>query len=120
MRDSSPSTESLGGGQGSRSSRKLLRAPSQARPEEESIKSEEVETSERTPGNVVNATSLSDLPHMLTVDEVASVLRTTRAAIYTMAARGSLAGVTRVGRRLLVSRDDLIRWLRENRVSPPV
>jgi excisionase family DNA binding protein len=49
---------------------------------------------------------------LLTADEVAALLRTSRKAIYAMAERGLLPGVIRIGRRLLVRRDDLLDWLR--------
>lgn len=61
----------------------------------------------------------ADLPIYLTADEAASLLRTSRAGIYAMAARGRLAGATRVGRRLLVSRDVLLRFLSEGRAPSP-
>jgi excisionase family DNA binding protein len=64
-------------------------------------------------------TDLNNLPALLTVDETASLLRTTRAAIYAMAERGRIAGITRVGRRLLVSRDALLRSLFEGRAPSP-
>ena len=55
-------------------------------------------------------------PPMLTPDEVAVLLRTTRKAIYAMVARGQLAGVIRRGRRrLLFQRDVLLRALTEGR-----
>ena len=54
-----------------------------------------------------------DLPFLLTADEAAALLRTTRKAVYAMADRGQLAGVTRLGRRLLIRRDDLLRSLSE-------
>lgn len=54
-----------------------------------------------------------DLPFLLTADETAALLRTTRKAVYAMADRGQLAGVTRLGRRLLIRRDDLLRSLSE-------
>lgn len=67
-----------------------------------------------------DAPSTSDeLPLYLTADKVAALLRTTRAAIYTMSERGLLPGATRVGRRLLVCRDELIGWLKQNRVPSP-
>ena len=59
------------------------------------------------------------LPLLLTVDEVAALLRTSRGAIYTMAERAKLPGVRHVGRRLLVCRDTLLKWLRETRVPSP-
>jgi excisionase family DNA binding protein len=56
-----------------------------------------------------------ELPLLLTADEAAALLRTTRKAIYVMAARRQLPGVTHVGRRVLVRRDDLLHWLDQNR-----
>jgi excisionase family DNA binding protein len=58
-------------------------------------------------------------PYLLTVDDTAELLRTSRKAIYTMAHRGDLPGVTRIGRRLLIRRDDLLRWLDESRAPSP-
>jgi excisionase family DNA binding protein len=57
------------------------------------------------------------LPLLLTVAEVANLLRTTVAAVYVMAARDQLPGVTRLGRRLLVRSDTLLHWL--NQKSAP-
>ena len=56
---------------------------------------------------------------LLTTDETAALLRTTRKAIYAMAERGSLPGVVRVGRRLLVRRDVLLESLCERRAASP-
>ncbi len=58
-------------------------------------------------------------PPLLTASEVAVVLRTSRKAVYAMAERAQLPGVTRVGRRLLVRRDDLLSWLDERRAASP-
>jgi excisionase family DNA binding protein len=55
---------------------------------------------------------------LLTADEAAALLRTSRKAIYAMAERAQLPGITRIGRRLLVRRDDLLSWLEERRVAP--
>ena len=52
---------------------------------------------------------------LLTVDEVADLLRTTRKAVYAMAERRQLPGVTRLGRRLLVRSDLLLDWLGQKR-----
>ena len=57
----------------------------------------------------------SDLPLLLTVAETAELLRTSPKGIYAMASRGILPGVTRLGRRLLIRSDQLIRWLDESR-----
>ena len=59
------------------------------------------------------------LPELLTANEVALVLRTSRKAVYAMAERAQLPGVTRIGRRLLVRRDDLLSWLDERRAASP-
>lgn len=50
-------------------------------------------------------------PLLLTVEEVASLLRTSTKAIYAMAERGQIAGITRFGRRLLFRRDLLVQWI---------
>ena len=48
---------------------------------------------------------------LLTVSEVAQLLRTTRSGIYQMVARGQLPGIIRIGRRLLFRRADLMDWI---------
>ncbi len=58
-------------------------------------------------------------PYLLTADDTAELLRTSRKGIYSMASRGELPGVTRIGRRLLVRRDDLLRFLDESRAPSP-
>jgi excisionase family DNA binding protein len=57
------------------------------------------------------------LPILLTVDEAADLLRTTRRAIYAMIARRQLPGVVRVRRRVLLRTDALLNWL-EQRCAP--
>jgi excisionase family DNA binding protein len=59
------------------------------------------------------------LPTLLTIFEVAALLRTSRKAIYAMAERGQLPGAIHIGRRLLVRRDDLLSWLDERRAASP-
>ena len=54
---------------------------------------------------------------LLTADETADLLRTSRKAVYVMAERGQLPGVTRIGRRLLVRRDVLLDWLDQKRTQ---
>jgi excisionase family DNA binding protein len=56
---------------------------------------------------------------LLTVDDVAALLRTSRKAVYTMTGRGQLPGVTRIGRRLLFRREDLLGFLDERRAPTP-
>lgn len=59
------------------------------------------------------------LPVLLRPEEVATLLRTTRKAVYLLAQRGLLPGVKRVGRRLLIERGPLLEWLREGRAPSP-
>ena len=53
------------------------------------------------------------LPILLTVDEAAALLRTTRRAIYAMIARRQLPGVVRVRRRVLLRSEALLHWLEQ-------
>ena len=54
---------------------------------------------------------------LLTVNEVAAVLRTSPKAIYAMIERGQLPGLRRIGRRVLVRRAELLHWLDHNCAS---
>lgn len=62
-------------------------------------------------------TAREHLAPLLTVDEVSAFLRTSSKSVYSMIDRAQLPGVTRLGRRLLIRRDDLLRWLNESRAS---
>ena len=55
------------------------------------------------------------LPVLLTVNEAAALLRTTRRAIYAMIERRQLPGIIRIGRRVLLSADVLLHWLDQKR-----
>jgi excisionase family DNA binding protein len=59
------------------------------------------------------------LPILLTVDEAAELLRTSRRAIYMMLERHQLPGVTRIGRRVLFRSVDLLNWLDQKRAPSP-
>ena len=59
------------------------------------------------------------MPLLLTVDDAAELLRTTKRAIYAMIARRQLPGVVRIRRRVLVRADDLLHWLDQKRASSP-
>ena len=51
------------------------------------------------------------LPIFLTPDEAATVLRTTRKAIYVMIERRRLPGVRKIGKRILIRSAELIEWI---------
>ena len=59
------------------------------------------------------------LPVLITVDEAADLLRTSRRAIYMMLERHQLPGVTRIGRRVLFRSADLLNWLDQKRAPSP-
>ena len=55
---------------------------------------------------------MTHVPVLLTPNEVAELLRTSRKAIYTMVERDQLPGIVRIGRRVLIRQDSLLDWLR--------
>jgi excisionase family DNA binding protein len=59
------------------------------------------------------ATLTTRVPAMLTPDEVARLLRTSKKAVYALVERHQLPGVVRLGRRVLVREDALVNWLRQ-------
>ena len=63
--------------------------------------------------------SSSDLFFLLTVSDVAALLRTSQKAVYAMVERGQLPGVNRIGRRVLIRRDHLLEWLDHNCTPSP-
>ena len=59
--------------------------------------------------------SRASLPMLLTVDDAADLLRTTRRAIYAMVERRQLPGVIRIRRRVLFRSEELLEWLDQKR-----
>jgi excisionase family DNA binding protein len=55
----------------------------------------------------------------LTVPEVASLLRKSTKALYAMIERHQIPGVTRIGRRVLIRRADVLEWLDQKCESSP-
>jgi excisionase family DNA binding protein len=49
-------------------------------------------------------------PAILTVDELATLLRVERKTAYAAIARGDIPGIRRVGRAIRVSRDAVLEW----------
>ena len=62
---------------------------------------------------------MSAIPILMTVQDTATLLRTTRTAVYAMVARGRIPGVTRLGRRVLFRTEDLLDWLDRSRAPSP-
>ena len=60
-----------------------------------------------------------ELPMLLTADETATLLRTSRKAIYLMAERGQLPGLTKIGRRTLFRTTALLDWLDQRSAPSP-
>jgi excisionase family DNA binding protein len=52
---------------------------------------------------------------LLTVDDAADLLLTTRRAVYAMVERKQLPGIIRIRRRVLLRTDDLLDWLDQKR-----
>ena len=67
----------------------------------------------------MKVTTPSPLPLLLTPAETAKILRTTKKGVYSMIARNQLPGVTRLGRRVLIRRDELVEWLDRSRTPSP-
>ena len=58
---------------------------------------------------------VSAMPMLLTVNDAANLLRTTRRAIYAMLERRQLPGVIRIRRRVLIRSAELLEWLDQKR-----
>ncbi len=54
--------------------------------------------------------SLDRLPDFCSLDEVSKVFRVSRATAYRMAERGNIPCL-RIGRRMIVSKKQLMRWI---------
>ena len=66
-----------------------------------------------------SSTGTDGHPLLLTVDEAAVLLRTTRKAVYAMVERSQVPGVIRIGRRVLFRAADLLHWLDQKCAPSP-
>lgn len=64
-------------------------------------------------------TTNGDMPAVLTVEEVAELMRVDRKTAYAAIAEGGIPGVRRIGRCIRISRDELLRWLAEGQGNIP-
>ncbi|MCC7537483.1 MAG: helix-turn-helix domain-containing protein [Deltaproteobacteria bacterium] len=55
---------------------------------------------------------------VLTVDEVAALLRLERKTVYAALRRGEIPGARRIGRAIRLSRSAVLRWLAEGQGPP--
>lgn len=53
---------------------------------------------------------MKQLPHVLTVDETAKILRINRTTAYEMVRQKQIPSI-KLGRRIIVPRDALLKWL---------
>ena len=67
--------------------------------------------------NEVSGADRPGFPLLLTVDEAAGLLRTSRRAIYAMVERRQLPGIIRIRRRVLFRTSELLDWLDQKRAS---
>lgn len=63
--------------------------------------------------------TVGEHPFLLTVDEAAALLRTTRRAMYAMVERRQIPGVIRIRRRVLFRAADLLDWLDQKSAPSP-
>lgn len=59
--------------------------------------------------------SLDELPDFCSLEEFSEVFRVSRSTAYRMAARGNIPCL-RIGRRVIVSKEHLMRWI-DNSIS---
>jgi excisionase family DNA binding protein len=58
-------------------------------------------------------------PVLLTIDEAAALLRTTRRAIYAMVERRQIPGIVRIRRRILFRTEALLDWVDQKSAPLP-
>lgn len=68
-------------------------------------------TTPQVPQNHASSQSRKNLPPILTVEELADLLRIDRKTAYAAIAEGGVPGVRRIGRCIRISRDVVFDWL---------
>lgn len=61
---------------------------------------------------MTNLDAAAELPEVLTVDEVAAILKVNRKTVYRAIRRRAIPGVRRIGRSVRISSIALLGWLR--------
>ena len=64
-------------------------------------------------------TRCGGMHHVLTVDELAALLRVDRKTAYEAIQRGEIPGIRRIGKAIRVARDAVLRWLAEGQDRVP-
>jgi excisionase family DNA binding protein len=57
-------------------------------------------------------------PEVLTVDELADLMRMDRKSIYAAIQRKEIPGVRRLGKAIRIHRETVLRWLRDGQSAP--
>jgi excisionase family DNA binding protein len=65
------------------------------------------------------AADAGTLPAIITVDELATLLRLDRKTVYDAIARGEIPGVRRIRRTLRVYRDAVLEWIAQGQGRVP-
>jgi excisionase family DNA binding protein len=69
--------------------------------------------SSATESAIALPTSDSELPRVLTPEELAAILRLRKRSVYEAINRGDIPGVRRIGRKIRIDRDCVLAWLTE-------
>jgi len=66
-----------------------------------------------SPEGMADETSSAEAPEVITVEELAHLLRIARGSAYRAVAAGEVPGVVRVGKTLRIHRATVLRWLEQ-------
>ncbi len=88
-------------------------------PEERRSRAEATEDAGSGPATPEEREPSDCAPAVLTVDELAGLLRVNRKTVYEALARGEIPGARRIGGRYRVLRDAVLRWLADGQGRAP-